>query len=188
MDRPLTIFIFTCLLAAAPAAAEPTLQFQRQGEWVTASALIDARTPVVFRILTNVERYNDFLPGFMRTRPVRGDSQEVHLSMQVDLPWPCGDIRATFARVEAGEGILHWEYVEGNIDGGSMELSARDEGTGTRLSCLMHVQLPRWCPDWVLGIMAKGVLRHVMEEIASEAVTASQRVVTAMTVERAAIP
>ena len=188
MALPLTIFICTCLLAAAPAVAEHTLQFQRQGEWVTASALIDAQTPVVFGILTNVERYNDFLPTFMRTRPVRGASPAVHLSMRVDLPWPCWDIHATFVRVEAGAGILHWEYVEGNIDGGSMELSAREEGTGTRLSCLMHVQLPHWCPDWVLGIMAKRVLRHVMEEITAKAVTASQRVVTAMTVERAAIP
>jgi hypothetical protein len=188
MDRPLTILIFTCLLTAAPAAAAHNLQYQRQGEWVTASAFVEARTPVVSRILNDVERYNEFLPTFMRTRPVRSDSRATRLSIQVDLPWPCRDIRATFERVDADAGILHWEYVEGNIDGGSMELSARQEGHGTNLSCLMHVQLPRWCPDWILGVMAKRVLRHVMEEIAAQAVAASQRVVTAMTVERAAIP
>jgi len=185
MARPLTFLILTYLLTAAPAAAEHTLQFQREGEWMTASAFIEALTPVVSRILTNVEGYNDFLPAYMRSRPVPRGTQETLLAMQVDLPWPCRNIRATFVRVAADEGILRWEYVAGNIDGGSMELSARAEGTGTRLSCVMRVQLPRWCPDWVLGVMARRVLHHVLEEIAVQAVAASQGVFVAMTEVRA---
>ena len=185
MARSLTILIFTCLLIAAPAVAEHALQFQRRGEWVTASAFVEAQTPAVSRILTDVDRYNDFLPTFMRTRPVSSNAQETRLSIQVDLPWPCRNIGAIFVRVAAGDGILHWEYVAGDIDGGSLELSARPEGNGTRLACLMHVQLPCWCPDWVLGFMAKGVLRHVLERIAAEAVGASQTAHTAMTDERA---
>lgn len=141
------------------------MQFQRQGEWVTASAYLSAPSSSVTAIIADVDGYNDFLPRFMRTAPVATDSQETHLRIRVDLPWPCRDIRATFIRVAAGEGIYHWEYVEGNIDGGSMELSARPNEAGTVVSCLMHVQLPHWCPDWVLGVLAKRVLAHVLREI-----------------------
>jgi len=166
MDRQLTIAIAVLLVCTPGAVAETTFAFQRQGEWVTASAYVLAPSRVITAIIADVEAYNDFLPHFMRTAPVRTASQETRLHMQVDLPWPCRDIRATFVRVAAaGEGIYHWEYVEGNIDGGSMELSARPYQEGTLVSCLMHAQLPHWCPDWVLGVLAKRVLAHVLREI-----------------------
>jgi len=179
MGHLLTILISICLFTAAPAWAVPALQFEHQGAWVSASAVIEAPLPMVSLLITDVTRYNDLLPSFMHGQPVDGGSGERRLSMRVDLPWPCRDIRATFVDVAAGEGIQHWEYVEGNLEGGSLELSARREGAGTRLSCLIYVQLPHWCPDWVLGVMARRVLRHVMQEIDRRAVADSRRLLTA---------
>jgi len=165
MGRPLLTVIVLAIALATRAFGAPTMQFQREGEWVTASAYLPAADSTVTAIIADVAAYNEFLPSFMRSAPVGTDSQDLRLRIRVNLPWPCKDIDATFARVAAGEGIYHWEYVEGNIDGGSMELSARPYGDGTLVACLMHVQLPHWCPDWVLGVLAKRVLAYVLREI-----------------------
>jgi len=173
-----TLVIITLSIATSAVAGAP-MEFQRQGEWVSASTLIGEPLPVVSHLITDVARYNDLLPRFMRSRPVHDRAGRVRLEMRVDLPWPCRDLRATFVQVAAGDGIHHWEYVKGNLDGGSLELSAKPEGNATRLSCLIRVQLPHWCPDWVMGVMARQVLRHVMREVGRRAATEPERLLTA---------
>ena len=166
VGRHLAIAIVLLLVVTPRAYSGTSLEFQRQGHWVTASAYLTAPSRIVTGIIADVEAYNEFLPHFMRTAPVRTGSHEPLLRMHVDLPWPCRDIHAVFVRVAAaGEGVYHWEYVEGNIDGGSMELSARPYENGTLVSFLLNVELPQWCPDWVLGILAKRVLGHVLRAI-----------------------
>jgi len=162
VGRHLAIVIALLLVVMPRAASGTTLEFQRQGQWVTAGAYLPAPSRIVSGIIADVGAYNEFLPHFMRTAPVGGGSQEPRLHMHVDLPWPCRDIHATFVRVAAaGEGAYHWEYVEGNIDGGWMELSARAYEDGTLVSFLLNVALPQWCPDWVLGHVLRAIQRKV---------------------------
>jgi len=167
MDRQL-LFIIAILAIASVAAAESQIEFQRSGSRVEATVYLNITPTVVGHLIADVHGYNQLLPRFMRARAL--DATGRRLRMRIDLPWPCRDIEAIFVRVEGGEGAARWQFVEGNIEDANMVLVARPHGRGTLVTCTLDAELPGCYPDWVLGVVSKRVLEHVVRAIEGRSV------------------
>jgi hypothetical protein len=167
MDRQL-LFIIAILAFASVAAAETRIDFHRRGSRVEATVYLNTSPAVVDHLIADVRGYDRLLPRFMRAHSL--DATGRRLRMRIDLPWPCRDIEAIFARVEGGHGTERWQFVEGNIEDGNMVLIARPHGRGTLVTCTLDVELPGCYPDWLLGAVSKQVLEHVVREIERQSI------------------
>jgi len=140
----ITASIAAGLMPTAAARAAIAVESERQGDAVDirASATLKADPATAWRVLTDYDRYTQFIPGLHSSRVVARQGPTVHVEQLGDAavgPFSV-PMRVTFEITEAAPTRLESHAVAGTFHALASSYTLTPVGAGTRLDYIGHVE------------------------------------------------
>ena len=162
-------FLLAALLFTAPltraGAATTTIDVRQTDDGevsIVATALIAADMRTAWRVLTDYERYPEFIPGVRQSRVVTRDGDTARVEQSVDPPlWTFGGPMAVeYEITESRPGRLHSRgTARGSLLESAYRLTATDEGV--RLDYTGRLVVP---PGWLASMSRRTGERMLSQE------------------------
>lgn len=133
--------------------------------------VVDARPEQVFRLLTDVERFKEWMNRMVESKITRRDGKQYHFYYKIDMPWPLDDYWCLTKNInyqDKKRGVFkrRWSLIKGTFhkNDGYWYLE-RFPGGKTLVTYWCQVKPKTAVPQFVINYVIKKSLRRSISNI-----------------------